>query len=193
MLRAMQELVTADEYLLLSDRDVGYSEWEPIQPIRSLEELSDFMLRRYHRYITTRHVLNIQTDGYIRNPAGWNPSWLQYDYIGASWLWHPYHTRPHAPPVCWDNDVGNGGFSLRSKEFLEATSELSTVLPSEALHPEDVVACRIMGPMLKAKGIKFAPKAIADKFSVEERPYEGQFGFHGKNTIAMQPAILQEF
>ena len=48
--------------------------------------------------------------------AAWRPEFLDYDYIGAVW-----------PHVLDKYNVGNGGFSLRSKALLEACRALPMV------------------------------------------------------------------
>lgn len=117
------------------------------------------------------HILLIHPDGYIVNPRAWEDDWLQYDFIGASW---------------WYKDgmnVGNGGFSLRSKRLIETLSNLE-ISPAEC-HPEDEVICRRMRKWLeKQYDIKFAPTDVADRFAIEAyntpaNQYTGQFGFHG--------------
>jgi hypothetical protein len=123
-------------------------------------------------HIKTEHCLVIQYDGYPLDYNSWNDEFLHCDYIGAPWYNQPW-------PL--DLTVGNGGFSLRSKKFLEECSKLSY----DGTQPEDVFFCRTNGRYLRSKGIKFAKHDLAYMFSVEDMPYKGQFGFHGKNTIAI--------
>ena len=78
------------------------------------EKVSEFMLGELHKYAKKNHLLNIQADGYVRNPYAWKSSYLDYDYIGAPWKLHPHHYWPPFPNVTEENRVGNGGFSLRS-------------------------------------------------------------------------------
>lgn len=133
-------------------------------------DYSRFMIRELTKHFTTSHVLTIHADGYILNPFTWQDEWLQYDYIGATW---------------WYKDgmnVGNGGFSLRSKKLCDILATYD--LAGEHYHPEDHAICRTYRPALEALGIKFAPAEVADKFSLEGHhspnvKYTGQFGFHG--------------
>ncbi len=137
--------------------------------INSKEDYSKFIIRDLVNYINTDFVLIIQSDGFVLNPEAWTNEFLQYDYIGAKW---------------WFNDglnVGNGGFSLRSKKLLQLTANDKNIVDT---HPEDSVICRTYGNYLKSKGIKFAPENIADKFSIEgfaqrDKKYKGSFGYHG--------------
>lgn len=151
-----------------------------------------FILSQLPNYIDTTHYLIIQSDGFIMNPLAWNDLWLQYDYIGAPWALHPYHCWPPHANVTLDNNVGNGGFSLRSLKLAKqvqkifcSLSKSSTFYP-EMWYPEDCFICRDLRPLLeKEYQIKFAPVFEAQKFSCENRPYNGQFGFHGKETMSI--------
>ncbi len=137
--------------------------------LNSKEEYSNFMVRDLTNYVKTDFVLVIQADGFILNSAAWGNNFLNYDYIGAPW---------------WFNDefnVGNGGFSLRSKKLLDLLANDHTI---KQTHPEDEIICRTYGEYLKSKGIKFAPMSVAEKFSIEahglrDKEYKGQLGFHG--------------
>lgn len=138
-----------------------------IPKIGSKEEYSTFVIKELHKYIQTEHVLIIQHDGYVLNGQSWDGRFLEYDYIGAPWLYVD------------GRNVGNGGFSLRSKKLLEISGTDEFVLP---LNPEDDVFCRLYRPYLEEKyKIKFAPEDVADTFSYELRePICRTFGFHGK-------------
>ena len=116
---------------------------------------------------------------------------FEYDYIGASW-----------PRESAGRDVGNGGFSLRSKKLYQAILDLRQRYTLETLiqrltqneicedkfvgHsiPEDNLICKIYRPTLEQQyGIRFAPAELADRFSIETNagsPWLGSsFGFHG--------------
>ena len=64
------------------------------------------------RYINTKFCLVTQWDGWVINSQKWNSEFLNYDYIGAIW------------PDYSSNQIGNGGFSLRSKKLLRSTRDL---------------------------------------------------------------------
>lgn len=158
----------------LTSADTGLIEAVKIPHISTIQEYSRFMVKELYKYIDTDYVLVVQSDGYVKNPAAWNPEWLQYDYIGATW---------------WYGDkqnVGNGGFSLRSKKLLQVLAADQYIVKT---HPEDHMICRIYGRYLTQKhGIKFAPDSVAKKFSIEgfrqkDKTYSGQFGFHGHGVI----------
>ncbi len=148
-----------------------------IGPINSREEYSKFMMRKLNDYVETEHVLIVQYDGFILNPKAWTEEYLRYDYIGAPW---------------WYGDefnVGNGGFSLRSKKLLEILQKDKNIVLQS--HHEDHQISRIYGKYLRSRGIKFAPENLARKFSIEGNRHnksrlakygdvwDGEFGFHG--------------
>jgi hypothetical protein len=136
-----------------------------IPELRSSMEYSQFMLRGLSEYITTSHCLVVQWDGYVLDPDRWDPNFLDYDYIGASW-----------PQFSDGHDVGNGGFSLRSKRLLEACRSEDF----KDSHPEDVAIGRHNRPWLETQGLRFAPRELANSFSTERASApEATFGFHG--------------
>lgn len=163
------EGINFDNVLFLSDKAFysDYYECVSIDKITSKEGYSNFILRELVNHIDTSHGLIIQFDGYVINPELWNDEWLNYDYIGAPW-WYDKH------------NVGNGGFSLRSKKLMEAVNSFETVL-----HPEDDFICRLSRITLEQYfDIKFAPVDVAKVFSYEpnhkREPFNNDtFGFHG--------------
>lgn len=148
-----------------------------IDKINSKEEYSHFILKKLNDYIDTKYALVIQHDGYVLDGNQWDDDFLKYDYIGAPWLYID------------GRNVGNGGFSLRSKTLLSMTANDDMILP---LHPEDDAICRTYRQYLEKKGdIKFAPEELADKFSYELRePIQPTFGFHGKFHEKFKPTVV---
>jgi hypothetical protein len=165
------------EILFLSDRpppEATPAEWRRIPPIGSRAEYSRFMLHELAGHLTTGHALCIQWDGYILNPARWDPAFLDYDYIGAPW---PHFTDGAR--------VGNGGFSLRSRRLVEACATLPV-----SDEPEDIAICRTHRPLLEERfGLRFAPEEVARRFAYERMiPTGNEFGFHGAlNMIGLVP------
>jgi hypothetical protein len=156
---------TFDKVLFLSDRDFKTAGIETviIPRINSKEEYSKFVIKELYKFIDTTYMLIIQADGYVLNGQAWDEDWKQYDYIGAPWL---------------ETDgfnVGNGGFSFRSKRLMETCADIC-----RPVHPEDSIISRVYRPTLVLLGLKFAPEAVADKFAFELRePCGHTFGFHG--------------
>jgi hypothetical protein len=135
---------------------------------------SRYIIKELDKQFDTSHVLIIHPDGYILNWRAWDKDWLQFDYIGATWNYKD------------NKNVGNGGFSLRSKKLQHI---LATDKAIKAFHPEDDVICRQYRDYLEQKyDIRFAPEEVANRFSIEAygantfpggNRYSGQFGFHG--------------
>jgi hypothetical protein len=169
-LQASMEQARFGRVLLLSDQPPAEGtnpaiEWYRIEPLVSRAEYAPFMLHKLAEYVTTSHVLTIQWDGFVLRGDAWDPSFLDYDYVGA--LWPQFGDR---------HRVGNGGFSLRSKRLLERCRHL----PWDGHSGEDVVICRGYRPLLEEYGIRFAPEEVARRFSYERTPPTGhEFGFHG--------------
>ena len=154
--------------------------------IKSLNDYSKFIINKVHHYIDSDFAMCIQMDGYPLAPSKWDPQFLMYDYIGAPWTW----AAPIAPGDCPEGRcVGNAGFSIRSKKLMEALSELN-YNPENGDSVEDIYICREKGEELQNLGFKFAPVELASRFSIENQPWNGQFGFHGRLTMALSEKNL---
>ncbi len=137
-----------------------------IEPLASGADYSRFVLRELGRHVQTSHVLITQWDGFVADPSAWRDEFLHWDYLGAVW--------PDQPEGL---DVGNGGFSLRSRRLLDAAAALALA----ECHPEDEALCRTHRSRLEREhGIRFAPASLARRFAFEnEAPRGPCFGFHG--------------
>jgi hypothetical protein len=168
-----------------------------ISKMSSVGDYNDFMLG-IGKYLDNDYVLVVQDDGHIINPELWDDEFLNYDYIGAPW---PLESkwidgfRDEISERMWrvlpKNRVGNGGFSLRSKKYLEFSSKFSSCEG----WGEDEFLCQIHYEKAIDFGIKFAPFELALKFSYENALQEmgtpwgsyvsldrsKHFGWHGKN------------
>jgi len=137
----------------------------PIAPITSSRAYSDFILTQLVDYIKTSHCLVIQWDGHVLDASRWHPEFFDNDYIGASW-----------PQFCDGHDVGNGGFSLRSRRLMRLCRDPAFLVS----HPEDVAIARINRDWLEEQGMRFAPRALADRFAAERAgDVTASFGYHG--------------
>lgn len=121
----------------------------------------------------TSHMLKCTWDGFPVNFNLWDDGWLEYDMIGAPW-----------PEMCrFNNRVGNSGFSLQSRKFLETAIKHKDKYSYG--YPADVWLCQTMYDTFKADGVKYAPVSVAAKFSWESTIESGEngpdksFGFHG--------------
>lgn len=137
----------------------------PIQRLASSAAYSDFLLSQLVDHVGTSHCLVAQWDGHVIDASRWLPEFLDFDYIGASW-----------PQFDDGHDVGNGGFSLRSRRMME----MCRAAPFRASHPEDLAIGRVNRSWLEGRGIRFAPRAVADLFASERAgDLTASFGYHG--------------
>ncbi len=145
-----------------------------IPPISSKREYSVFMVKGLAAHVATPHALTVQWDGFVTDTAAWDPRFLDVDYIGAPW-----------PPDLSNRQVGNGGFSLRSRRLLQALQE--PTFPEAAVIHEDQAICNLFRDRLEAEfGIRFAPPELAARFA-HETVHDGKptFGFHGPQNLGM--------
>lgn len=172
-LRATLARCTFGRALFLSDRDchVDGVDFVEIDRITSLAAYSNFLVHGLHEHIATGHVLVVQYDGFVLNPAAWDPEFLAYDYIG--------------PAVRFgDGRAGGiGGFSLRSRKLLTALRDDPQVRQYDAMrepYAEDIAICCAFRDVLETRhGIRFAPGDVADRFGAEAiAPTTKTFGFH---------------
>ena len=150
-----------------------------IAPLASREAYSHYVLKSLIDHVHTDHVLLVQWDGYVVHPDAFDPAFLDVDYIGARWFWHED-----------GHDVGNGGFSLRSRRLLQALQDPRVDL----VDAEDTTIGRTFRPLLERDhGIRFADARLADRFAFEASyPVGRPFGFHGLYNFCrvMPPAEL---
>lgn len=166
-----------------------------IGEVNNIAQYSEFSLKELYKYIDTEYCLNVQHDGFIVRPNLWTDEFLKYDYIGAPW------------PESWGyiNRIGNGGFNLKSKKFLDACNKLFSNLDLQISKPrekgyilinDDYIASVLFYEEMLKLGIKYAPVELAARFSTEhlvkETPSES-FGFHDKFTNFTQEAYLEKY
>lgn len=119
--------------------------------------------------IESSHALIIQWDSGIVSPTQWSDEFLSYDYVGAPWGWHRD-----------THEVGNGGFSLRSRRLMQYVSDHRDKFPIG--HPEDDFLCRRYRLELERAGFRWAPTDVALRFAFERTGFSGlnrHFGYHG--------------
>jgi hypothetical protein len=164
----MAQCEFSDAILLSSVPVEGAFRAISIPDLNSLADIQILSVKKLASLIETSFVLVVQWDGYVINPHAWNPSFRDYDYIGARW---PHFTDGMT--------VGNGGFSLRSRKLLAALNDPRFTV--DGTISEDVLICRTFRPLLEREfGIRFAPEGVADQFSYENtEPGQPTFGFHG--------------
>ena len=128
-----------------------------------------FMLR-LNDYVTSPHVLVIQLDGHILHPELWSDEFLNYDYVGAPWPDDPSWIEAQFPltrSIFLANEkrcrVGNGGFSLRSRRFLEYAASFEDT----GGYGEDAFLCIHNYRVALERGVRFPSVQTAMRFSIE--------------------------
>ena len=132
----------------------------------SIEDYNYVVMKMVANDLQTDYALIIQYDGFVINPVQFSSHFLHYDYVGAPW------------PNFTQFEVGNGGFSLRSRRLIEAAAGFYDQKGEDA---EDTFICRVIRSRLELKyGCRFAPVGLAQHFSTEFvfHPWP-TFGFHG--------------
>lgn len=166
---------------LLTSKDIDSPYKIKIDPIRSQNEYSEFMLKHIYEYVDTMHMQIVQFDGWIINPKSWDDEWCKYDYMGALFDENPLT----------DYSVGNGGFSFRSRRLMKFVSENLGPYTGNGwhyFHNEDGVITRGMRGMLVEAGFKFCPIRVAPFYSVERclrHRVKTPFGFHSFYALKM--------
>ena len=129
-------------------------------------------IQQTNKYIFDDFCLNVQHDSTIIDIEKWDNRFMQYDYIGAPW---PMHIIQASDMVAGrideiPNVVGNGGFSLRTRAFVEESAKLGWEHKNE-----DLNICVFNHDKMTSAGIKFAPPSLAAKFSKEHPTPYGMF------------------
>lgn len=169
------EQIEFAECLLFTDADLRATHPGirviPVARLGSARAYSNFILRGLAEHVRSSHCLIIQWDGFVLNARHWKEEFLDFDYVGAPW-----------PQFGDGHDVGNGGFSLRSRKLLEACRDPDF----RAGHPEDLAICRENRSWLEENHeIRFANRAVAARFAYERvAPRAPTFGFHGIFNMA---------
>ena len=176
------ELAEFGAVKLLTSLPTDYPHKVEIQPLNTLVTYSVFMLKKIHEYVDTEHMLIVQHDGIILNPASWDPAWLKYDYIAPIF---------NQTPV-----VGSGGFSLRTKRMMARISALSPAWDGNNTEQvqanlgcyEDGAISMLFRSILQSEGYQYAPVSEAIKFAQggnRDRRYHVQrpFGLHRPERI----------
>lgn len=146
----------------------------PIPSFSDHYQAAAFALYSVPKHVKTKFLMFIHWDSWIIDPSMWRDDFLDYDYIGAPW---------------WYSDgfnVGNSGFSIRSKALMDYISDNKEEFPLKM--PEDAVLCREY--RRKLPQFTWAPEKTAHDFAFERSRASTDsrhFGFHG---IFNWPAVL---
>lgn len=169
-----------------------------IPKLTSIDAYSDFCLRVADYKIDADYLLFVQPDGFVLNADKWDPYWLKFGFVGAPWpnriSWiEKQKAKDYMGP--WANLVGNGGFSLRSRKFIELSSRFANCEG----YNEDNFLCLVKNHFMVDNGIWFPTTHTASNFSMENNLDDWQqpiildpkktFGFHGHNFTNSQELI----
>lgn len=183
---AIEDCVAAVEFgdiVVFSDKDIAVpgARWKKIKSLVGRHAPLAYRWLEMPKAVRTSHVLIVEWDSWILDPSMWRAEFLDYDYIGAPWGYTD------------GLNVGNGGFSLRSKRLLDYLVANTDSFPFSL--PEDETICRRYRPALETKGFRWPGERLAFDFSYENvRPEGGRhFGFHGlMNWAAMLTQLRLE-
>jgi hypothetical protein len=156
----------------------------------SYGEYQNFLLYQVNDYIDTDFAFFMQSDGFIINPQFFNPSFFDYDYIGAPWPKNIFKKYKVETDI-----VGNGGFSIRSKKLLNLCKNIPR--GDYFYWHEDTLISLYYKNHFEGAGCRFAPIELASQFSIEnplnkDHIIENCFGFHGKGYISKANDILNK-
>jgi hypothetical protein len=199
VLKSMHELPGSKGLLLTPSSPIDlHSDIEHKEiPKLGYQEYSLFVIYALHQFIDTEFVIIVQEDGWVLNGEAWSDEFINYDFIGA-----PIHLARVTDEsgesrvyqgFGWTQfsnnekfkieNVFNGGFSLRSKRFLEAPArfKIPYLIPApiglgkfpkvlkweDEGNQEDAQIFLYMRDSLEKVGIKFPTIDIAKYFSFE--------------------------
>lgn len=165
------------EVIIFSDRSISAAANHMCVKceVRNTKDVSDIYYKTLPHVVRTEFMMIVHWDSWILRPECWRDEFLNYDYIGAPWL-YPFY------------NVGNSGFSIRSTEMARYIARNEKLL--EHAFPDDAVICRRHRPHLDEHGFRFAPSEVAAHFAFERSllyPVDQIFGFHG---IFHWPVVL---
>lgn len=174
------------KYISPKNPNIDGCDYIKINKINSSEEYSKFIITELANYVEADYVLTTHADGFPINPDIWDDEFLKYDFIGAPWPWKPGNDHLGM------GKSFNGGFSLRSKKFLNIQKliqfEYKHIIDNEGKSivywHEDAVVTDVTRQLFLKNNCFYAPYEIAKKFSLElNLPNENNsinevFGFH---------------
>lgn len=190
--------LTSNYGIRLIKRDMPLK--ENVDDDNSRQTFSEILLKLLNEFCSKDFIMVIQPDSSIISSEKWTDRFFDYDYIGAPWpieivkSTDMAHNRISNIP----NLVGNGGFSIRSKKYVNLSLNMPVVHKNE-----DLNLCIFNYDEMAANGIKFAPIDLASQFSIEHPIYGhkiydrrflltyNSFAFHGEFNIAGMKYINQ--
>jgi hypothetical protein len=153
----------------------------------NMESYCNLMLKGMLEHVETPYIIFQQWDAMVHDGSKWRDYFLLNDYIGATWPW-----RPHG------QNVGNGGFSLRSRRLLEELQaphiQLDPSDPEHGIQEDNYIAIKHRA-YLESKGMIFAFPTVANQFSIELSPdADKAMAHHGLwNVVQFMPRDVVEY
>lgn len=148
--------------------------WEYAPHINNINDFNLYVFSELGTHVETSHALYVQDHAYILHPELWDDNWLQYSYIGAPW---PIIENSYLTDSGERVRIGNGGFSLRSRELMFAPRVLGLKLEQrQGWFNEDGNLTIYHKDKLLKYGIKYAPIEVGAIFSYENPVSENNFG-----------------
>jgi len=230
ILKSMEELPGSRGLLLSIQKPQNLPseiEWKQIHNL-NYKQYTLFMMHCLYAFIKTDYCLTVQEDGWVLNGNNLTEKYYEYDYIGpithcAIKMDDTMNTLKHLFLQfhwCGKTDsttfvIQNGGFSLRSKRFLEAcnvhgithTTDLGLKITGEngreelwtPIWNEDVQLSGMLRPKLMRHGYKYAPTEVAMEFGVEylhtelhkTMDFNTIVGHHAKSRVLMADNIIK--
>jgi hypothetical protein len=223
ILKSMEELPGSRGLLLSIQKPQNLPaeiKWKHIHNL-NYKQYTLFMMHCLYAFIETDYCLTVQEDGWVLNGNNLTEKYYEYDYIGPithcaikmddtltslNHLFLRFHWCGKADSTTFV--IQNGGFSLRSKRFLEAcnvhgithTTDLGLKLNIDGkeelwtpIWNEDVQLSGMLRPKLMRHGYKYAPTEVAMEFGVEylhtelhkTMDFNTIVGHHAKSRVLM--------
>jgi hypothetical protein len=155
---------------------------------------SEITLRLLPQAVQSDYNIIVQADGFAVNGSAWTDEFLEYDYIGAPWTWWgPEHEQ-----------VGNGGFSWRSRRLYDALVQWNPgwtrqdwpdldpkyydPMGKSGITEDNLLAGPYRQYLEKHHALRWASSELAHRWSIEcsesytSKWFKTSLGFHGRET-----------
>jgi Protein of unknown function (DUF5672) len=175
---AIEDCVRACEFggiVIATDRPLEFAEFNYLRPkIVAVPDWTDklgwcrWIWFGAPPHVRTSQMLLVQWDAGVWDTSMWRDEFMDYDYIGSPWEFHP------------TKKVGNSGFALKSARLARYMADHAWEFPCDSTS-EDYLLCRTYRPKLEERGFRWAPTRLAHEFAFEcSRPSttSRHFGFH---------------
>ena len=171
-------------------------------PMPSVEEFNKWFVGglRSEKLDATGYdfIINVEPDASVANPEAWDDRFTKYDYMGAPWpaswkrLRHYAHSHGEVPENVL---VGNSGFCMMSRKFVQTLRKLSNEFQGYSFDRDggcDFYLCIAKARTLRKDGVRIPEPSVASRFSVERSPYLGSFGVHNWVSVHGRQVSLKE-